>query len=434
MTTPPPATTDAAIAALLGPDGRRRPAWRRALPWLAALLLLAAAGGGLWGWQAQRAAAPPQFLTQPVQRGALTVSVTAGGTLQPTRQVGIGSELSGTVARVLVEPNDRVQRGQVLVELDASRLRDQVAGARAAQAAAEAALRQAQTAQAEAAATLARLEDVHRRSGGQVPAAAELDAARAGAERALAQVASARAGVEQARATLSSHENNLARASIRSPIDGVVLSRAVEPGNAVAASLQAVTLLTLAEDLTRMRLQVHIDEADVGRVAVGQPAQFTVAAHPARRFPARIERLGLGPTMRDNVVTYPAELSVDNTDLSLRPGMTAVASITTLERSDALLVPNAALRFSPPAPAAAPAGPERAGWMALLLPRPPVLSPARRAGTDIARVRQVWVLGDDGQPREVAVSPGASDGRMTEVASDALQAGMAVIVGLGGVR
>jgi len=434
MTATPPAATDAAVAALLGADGRRRPAWRRALPWLAALLLLAAAGGGLWWWQAQRAAAPPQFLTQPVQRGALTVSVTAGGTLQPTRQVGIGSELSGTVARVLVEPNDRVQRGQVLVELDASRLRDQVAGARAAQAAAEAALRQAQTAQAEAAATLARLEDVHRRSGGQVPAAAELDAARAAAERSDAQLASARAGVDQARATLSSHDNNLARASIRSPIDGVVLSRAVEPGNAVAASLQAVTLLTLAEDLTRMRLQVHIDEADVGRVAVGQPAQFTVAAHPARRFPARIERLGLGPTMRDNVVTYPAELSVDNTDLSLRPGMTAVASITTLERSDALLVPNAALRFSPPAPAAAPAGPERAGWMALLLPRPPVLSPARRAGTDIARVRQVWVLGDDGQPREVAVSPGASDGRMTEVASDALQAGMAVIVGLGGAR
>jgi HlyD family secretion protein len=435
MTAAPPAATDAAVAALLGPAGRRRPLWRRALPWLAALLLLAAAGAGLWWWQAQRtAAAAPQFLTQPVQRGALTVTVTAGGTLQPTRQVNIGSELSGTVARVLVEPNDRVQRGQVLVELDATRLRDQVAGARAALAAAEAAVRQALAAQAEARDTLARLEDVHRRSGGQVPAAAELDAARAAAERSDAQLASARAGVDQARASLSSHQNNLARASIRSPIDGVVLSRAVEPGNAVAASLQAVTLLTLAADLTRMQLLVHVDEADVGRVAVGQGAHFTVAAYPARRFPARIERLGLGPTLRDNVVTYPAELSVDNADLSLRPGMTAVATITTLERSDALLVPNAALRFAPPAPAATPPGAERAGWMALLLPRPPVLSPPRRAGTDITRVRQVWVLGDDGQPRAVAVTPGASDGRMTEVASDALQAGMAVVVGLGGPR
>ena len=421
------------LTALLGPRGRGR-GWRRALlPWLAgALLLSAAAAGALW-WQAQRqAAAAPQFMTQPVQRGALTVTVTAGGSLQPTRQVGIGSELSGTVARVLVEPNDRVRRGQVLVELDDARLRDQVNGARAALAAAEAGVLQAGAQLAEAQATLGRLRDVYRRSGGQVPSATELDAAEATAARAEAQRTSAQAGVEQARATLSSHETNLAKAAIRSPIDGIVLSRAVEPGNAVAASLQAVTLLTLAEDLTRMRLQVHIDEADIGRVQLGQTAQFTVAAHPGRRFPARIERLGWGPTTRDNVVTYLAELEVANADLSLRPGMTAVATITTTERTDALLVPNAALRFTPPAPTEAPAA--QTGIAALLLGRPPTLSVPRRAVTHIARVREVWVLGDDGQPRAVAVTPGASDGRVTEVDSAELHAGMAVIVGMGGGR
>ncbi len=416
---------DPALNDLLGPEGAPRRWWQRRSLW-AAVVLLAAGALAAWFWLGQReAAAAPRYQTQPVTRGALTVTVTASGTLQPIRQVAIGSELSGTVARVHVDVNDRVAKGQVLVELDDARLRDQVAGSRAALAAAESALQQARATAAEARDTLARLRDVHQRSGGQVPSAAELAAAEAAGARGEATVASAQANVAQARATLSSNETNLRKAAIRSPIDGVVLSRAVEPGNAVAASLQAVTLFTLAEDLTKMKLQVNVDEADVGQVREQQAATFTVSAYANRRYPARIVRVGYGPTTKDNVVTYLADLSVNNDDLSLRPGMTATATITTVEHADVMRVPNAALRYSPSAAAPAPQG---SSLVTSMIPRPPRTGGARSAGTNIAQVRQVWVL-DEGQPRAVPVTPGVTDGRLTEVTSDVLRPGMAVIVG-----
>ncbi len=431
---PAPANTAADLQSLLGPQAQPRPWWRRKSLWIS-LLLIAAAGAAFVWWQDQRqAAAAPQYLTQTVARGPLTVTVTASGTLQPTTQVAVGSELSGTVARVLVDVNDQVKKGQALVVLDDSRLRDQVNASRAALGSAQAALQQARASAGEAADSLARLQDVHRRSGGQVPAASELAAAEAAAARAQAAVASAEAGVQQARATLSSNDTNLGKATIRSPIDGVVLSRAVEPGQAVAASLQAVTLFTLAEDLAQMKLQVNVDEADVGQVQAEQSAEFTVSAYPSRRFPARIERVQYGATTTNNVVTYLADLSVDNADLALRPGMTATATITTVRRPDALRVPNAALRFTPGAAAAAPTG-QGSSLLSQLTPRPPRMGGGaqRSAGTDLSQVRQVWVL-DQGQPRAVAVRPGVSDGRMTEVSSDELQPGMDVIIGQGAAR
>jgi len=423
------ASPDAALEALLGPTALPRPWWRRPALWIG-LAVVATGAAGAWFWQGQRQAkAAPQYQTQAVARGALTVTVTANGTLQPTTQVAIGSELSGTVARVAVDVNDRVKKGQVLVALDDTRLRDQVAGSRAALAAAEAARAQARATATEARDNLARLRDVHQRSGGQVPSAAEMAAAEAAAARSEANVASAAANVAQAQATLSSNVTNLGKATIRSPIDGVVLSRAVEPGNAVAASLQAVTLFTLAEDLAKMKLQVYVDEADVGQVRVGQAATFTVSAYPTRRYPATIVRVGYGSTTKDNVVTYLAELSVNNDDLTLRPGMTATATITTVERSDALLVPNAALRYSPTAAGAAASTPGTS-IVSSMMPRLPrgAGGGARRAGTDTAQVRQVWVL-EGGQPQAVPVRPGVSDGRHTEVTSETLQPGMAVIVG-----
>lgn len=415
---------------LLGPAGRRRPLWRRATVWIA-VALLATVGIGVWFWQAQRqAATAPRYITQPVTRGALTVTVTANGSLEPTTQVNIGSEQSGTVQRVLVDVNDQVKKGQVLVELDSARLHDTVTGARAALASAQAALQQGQAGEVESRGNLTRLQAVHQLSGGQVPSQSEMAAAEAALARAVASQASVRAGIAQARATLSSNETSLAKASIRSPIDGVVLSRTVEPGMAVAASLQAVTLLTLAEDLTKMKLEVNVDEADVGQVRVGQSATFTVAAYPTRQYPARITRVGIGPTTKDNVVTYLTDLSVDNSDRSLRPGMTATATITTVQRDAVLLVPNAALRFSPDtaAPSAA-AGGDIVGRM---LPQRPGGS-TRSAGTNTALARQVWVL-DEGdkrdrpQTRAVAVTPGVSDGRRTEISAGELQPGAQVIV------
>ena len=193
-----------------------------------------------------------------------------------------------------------------------------------------------------------------------MPSATELDTARAALARAEASEASANANVAVARATLSTDETNLTKASIRSPIDGVVLSRSVDPGNAVAASLQAVTLFSVAENLAQLQLEASVDEADVGAVKVGQKATFTVSAYPSRRFPATIRRVAFGSTTTNNVVTYVATLDVDNSDLALRPGMTAVATIVATERNDVLLVPNTALRFSPTA--AAGAGARSVRW------------------------------------------------------------------------
>jgi HlyD family secretion protein len=278
----------------------------------------------------------------------------------------------------------------------------------------------------EARAGLARFEEVSRLSGGKVPSATELDGARATLERAVAGEASASATVAEARATLSTDETNLSKASIRSPINGVVLTRTVDPGNAVAASLQAVTLFTIAEDLAQLRLEVAVDEADVGSVKVGQKASFTVSAYPSRRYPARITRVAFGSTKTDNVITYTTWLEVDNSDLSLRPGMTAASTIVATERNDVLLVPNTALRFTPAA--AAVAAPAASGSVvSKLMPRMPPRSGGRRAaGNGNAAVRQIWVL-QDGQAVAIAVTPGISDGRMTEVSGPELKEGMAVI-------
>lgn len=417
---------------LLG-NGRRRRWWQRPALWLGLSCVLAA-GSGLHFWQAgQRAKAAPRFVTEPVRKGDLTLRVMANGTLQPTRSVNVGSELSGTVRRVLVDVNDRVRKGQVLVELDTAKLSAQILRSRAALASAHAKVAQTVATVKEAQASLERLEDVARLSGGKVPSAAELDSGRAALDRARADETSARAGVEDARAALSTDETNLSKASITSPIDGVVLTRSVEPGNAVAASLQAVTLFTLAEDLTQLRLEVNIDEADVGAVKVGQSASFTVSAYPARKYPANITRVAFGSTKTDNVVTYLTWLQVDNTDLSLRPGMTAAATITATERRDVLRVPNTALRFTPTQTANGATGTGAAkggGILSKLLPRMPPSASRRNAGGAKGdsgdKVHQVWVF-EAGVAVPVTVTTGISDGFMTEVAGDGLQAGMAVI-------
>lgn len=396
----------------------RRPGPRRlALLGGAVLLSLAL----LLVWLAQREAAPTtNYRTEPAKRGDLVLSVTANGSLQPTRSVNLGSELSGTVAKVLVDVNDPVRAGQVLVQLDTAKLDDQIVRSRAALAVARAELAQAQATAVEAKSALARLEEVARLSGGKVPSRAELETGRAALVRADAAVQSAQAAVVSASATVSTDATNLAKASIRSPIDGVVLSRSVEPGNAVAASLQAVTLFALAEDLHHMRLLVNVDEADVGAVKLGQAARFTVSAYANRQYPATITRVAYGSTITDNVVTYTTYLDVDNADLSLRPGMTATATIRASGRHDALLVPNSALRFSPAAQPAA-----SGSLVSSLMPRLPGRAP-RRAGAVAGAQRQIWVL-RDGVAEPLAISTGISDGRMTEVTGGALQAGMLVI-------
>lgn len=224
---------------------------------------------------------------------------------------------------------------------------------------------------------------------------------------------------------MSSAETNLAKASIRSSIDGIVLARKVEPGQTVAASFQAPVLFTLAEDLSKMELEVDVDEADVGQVRDEQPATFTVDAYPDRKYPATIRRVGFGSQTKDGVVSYKTVLTVNNDDLSLRPGMTATAEITTVTRTGALLVPNAALRYSPPA-TATPAK-QSSSIVSSLLPRPP--ESARKsagAGKVESDAQRVWVLTEAG-PEELPVTVGPSDGRFTEITAGNLKPGMKVI-------
>ena len=399
--------------------------WKRPIAWgsLTAVLLIA---WGILYWQQQKSRnAAPSFNTEAVSKGDLTLTVTANGTLQPTRSVNIGSELSGTVYRVLVDVNDVVKKGQMLAELDTAKLNDQIVRSRAALSAAEAAVTLAVATVKETQGNLARLEEISRLSAGKSMAKAELDTSRAAFERATASELSARANVVSAKATLSTDMTNLSKASIRAPTDGVILTRTVDPGNAVAASLQAVTLFIIAEDLHQLRLQVNVDEADVGSVKVGQKAQFTVSAYPNRKFPATITRVAFGSTITENVVTYITYLGVDNADLSLRPGMTATANIVASERRNVMLVPNTALRFTPSQTTKAVSS---KGIVASLLPRGPARAPRKSAASsaDISAARQVWILRDD-TPVAISVTPGISNGKMTEIIAGDLQTGMQVI-------
>jgi HlyD family secretion protein len=285
---------------------------------------------------------------------------------------------------------------------------------------------------------------VFRLSGGRVPSATELDAARAENRRGAAGVRSAAAQVAQARAQLSSAQTNLSKATIYSPVTGVVLSRQIDPGQTVAASFQAPVLFTIAEDLAAMELQVRVDEADVGQVSDGQRASFTVDAYPGRTFPAQVMRVDVGANASGSttsgssasaaagtgsVVAYTAILSVQNPQLLLRPGMTATAEIVTNERRGVLLVPNAALRFSPERDAARQN--QRSGVTSVLVPRGGRRGLGNRPEREVAIGRgsrqTVYVLGADGNPQPVTVMVGATNGSETEVVGGDLRAGMEVI-------
>ena len=365
----------------------------------------------------------PKFNTQAAETGNLVVTVSATGNLEPTNQVSVGSELSGTVAEVLVDDDDRVKKGQVLARLDLSKFEDNVTKSRAALAVTEASLVQAEATRMEAAAKLDRYREVSRLSGGKVPSRIEMEVAEADLKRADSTVASAHASIAEAKATLQTDLTNLGKGTIRSPIDGMVLLRDVDPGQTVAASLQAVTLFTLAEDLARMELSVDVDEADVGQVKAGLKATFSVDAWPGRRFAALITRVGFNATDSDGVISYPAVLQVSNDDLSLRPGMTATAEITTVTRDGVLLVPNAALRFTPPAATAV--SKSQGGILSSLMPRPPG-GPAKQQVVLKEGSQQVWVL-RDGNPVPVEVTTGVTNGRFTEITGGDLQSGTQVI-------
>jgi HlyD family secretion protein len=357
-----------------------------------------------------------EYETVVVERRDLVATVSATGKLEPTVQVDVGSEISGMVAEVVVQTNDRVAEGQVLAVIDTTKLRQQTERSRAALLSAEAALVQAQATQTEVEADLARVEGAHRLSEGSLYSQSDLDAARAAKLRADAAVRMGQAGVAEAKAGLLANEIDLEKSVIRSPINGIVLDRRIEPGQTVAASFQAPVLFTIGQDLARMDLTVYVSEADVGRVEEGQTASFTVDAWPESAFEAVVRRVSFGSQTIENVVSYEAELDVANEDLKLRPGMTATASIRVADRQDVLVVSNAALRFRPPAPATSSGG-------FSLLPTPPDLG--RNESSDDGDA--VYVL-REGVLAPLAVEVGLSDGQWTEVSAPGLAEGEEVVV------
>jgi HlyD family secretion protein len=378
----------------------------------------------IWFWTGRNSSTQVKYKTYEVKRGNLTVMVSATGTLQPTNQVDVGSEISGTIKKVYVDYNDKVIRGQILATIDTSKLDAQLKQTAASTEAASARVLQTQATVTEAKAKLARLLQVQKASDNKVPSKAEMDTANANLQRAIADEANARASVIQTEATLEAQRTDLSKAVIRSPIKGVVLKRATEPGQTVAATFQTPVLFTLAEDLTKMELHVDVDEADVGNVHEGQTATFTVDAYPDRIFPARITQVRFGSKTVAGVVTYETVLSADNTSLLLRPGMTGTASITVQTAIDALLVSNAALRFTPQV--IEEAQPANGGSvMSKLIPHPPS-SASKPSNIDENKQPHVWIL-RDGKLEKIMLKTGISDSVLTEVKEGKLEPGMMIV-------
>ena len=361
---------------------------------VAALVLLVLAGGGI-AWLQNRGAAQVKYRLAAVKTGDVTQTVSANGTLNPVVLVNVGTQVSGTVKKLNVDFNDRVKAGQVLLELDPALLEAQVRQDEAALNSARATLELARANEARSR-TLIAQEYISRQ---------DYDSAVQARKAAEAQVA-------QTTALVGKDRTNLAYTVIRSPVSGVVVNRAVDLGQTVAASFQTPMLFQIAQDLRNMQIDSSFAEADVGKIKVGQPVQFTVDAFPDRAFSASVRQVRLNATTQQNVVTYDVVVAVDNPEEILMPGMTAYVNVIVARRDKVLLAPNAALRFRP---TGATAGTGR---------QPPGAGPEKGQGP----TGTVYVL-DQGNPRAMRVGIGISDGRNTEIVSSELKDGDEVVVG-----
>lgn len=407
----------------------------RTLAILAALLAGAAA---VWFWHPwQPAAGEPVYRLGHAERGALTATVSASGTLGASVTVQVGSQVSGQIKDLRADFNSQVKRGQVIARLDPALFQSRVAQAEADVMSAESNVevansvllaRQAEIRHAEFALEQAR-RDLARKQGlveQEFIAAAELDVvqaaydtaretlalAQANAHAQMAQVRSGEAQVAQKRAALRQAEVDLSHTVIRSPVSGTVISRNVDVGQTVAASLQAPVLFSIAQDLSRMEVNIAVDEADVGRVKIGQTVQFSVDAFPGESFQGQVSQIRKAPQTNNNVVTYSVMAAVDNADQRLLPGMTANVNLRTEEHQDVLKVANEALRFRPLASDGAPVKADIR---------------AREAGPGLPG--RIWLL-QDGKPVPVALRLGVSDGNQTEILKGDVAAGTEVILGV----
>lgn len=338
---------------------------------------------------------PPPFTTAAVTRGDVVETVEATGTLQAVTTVQVGTQVSGTIASLHADFNSRVRRGQVIARLDPSLLQAQVDQARATLVRLQADAERARVTLEDAEMKLRRARELF---AAQLIPAVDLESAEAAVRQAQAAVKAADAQVAQAEASLNQARVNLNHTVITAPVDGIVISRNVDVGQTVAASMSAPTLFVIAKDLAEMQVNASIDESDIGRIQPGQAVTFRVDAYPGERFTGTVSQVRLEPTVVQNVVSYVTVIDVPNHDLKLKPGMTATVTIEVGRADNVLRVPNAALRFTPSGYEGAPAGPV------------------------------VWVL-DEGRLAPVPVQPGVSDGTMTAILGGGLTDEMQVVTG-----
>jgi HlyD family secretion protein len=390
--------------------------------WIGLFVAAAAAAVFLLGG---RKKAEAKYRTAAVDRGDVTQTVAATGTLSAVTTVKVGSVVSGNVAALHADFNKQVKKGDLLAELDPVPFQEKVAQSRAS-------LEKAKVDERNAGISLRRQKALWAQ---QLAAEADLDQAQANFD-------SAAAAVNQAKASLAQAENDLRNSRIVAPIDGVVVDRQYDVGQPVAASFQAPTLFTIAQDLTKMQVAADVSESDIGMCKVGQPVRFTVDAYPDQAFRGKIAQIRLNATVNQNVVTYPVIIEVDNPDLALRPSMTANVSIDVATEENVLRVPNAALRFRPersesPAsaeasPAQPPTGRPSAGGpvagAARQFDRTSGAGPGRKPGQTVYTLPS-GVL-EPGEPRPVEIRTGITDGRFTQVTAGELKAGELVVVGL----
>ena len=316
---------------------------KRIFALIVAILVLAGTGYGFWRWGSSPKESP--YVTVPVQRGNVTQVVSSTGTLQAVVTVQVGSQVSGTIDKLFADFNTKVKAGQVVAQLNQDKFKAAVDQARANLLAAESNLAKTKVSLVDAQRTLERNRELRKRD---IMAQSELDAAQTAYDAAVAQLEVNKAQSAQSQAALNQSTVDLNNTVIRSPVDGIVISRNVDVGQTVAASLQAPTLFTIANDLSKMEVHTNVDEADVGNITEGQEVTFTVDAFPSRRFRGRVHQVRNAPTVVQNVVTYDAVVRIDNKELLLKPGMTANVQFLVNRRENVLTIPNMALRFKPP--------------------------------------------------------------------------------------
>jgi HlyD family secretion protein len=399
-----------------------------------AVLLVALAG-----WRYLGRATPLSYETATVDKGPVIARITATGVLSALVTVQVGAQVSGRITSITVDFNSPVKKGQLITKLDPVLYQAGVDNARANWVAAKAQVAKADVQELDAKRQYDRTVVLKQQD---LMSQADLDTAEATWRAAVAQTGTAKGQLEQARASLKQAEENLNYTSIFSPIDGVVISRNIDVGQTVAASLQAPTLFTIAEDLRRMQVDTSVAEADVGKLHDGMEATFLVDAYPNEKFSGRIRQIRNAPQTVQNVVTYDAVIDVANPDLKLKPGMTANVTVVYAERQDVIRVPNAALRFRPPPEMLAQLGGGRApgnpGRTAGGAPGSPGGGGGGQRGpTAGARPpaavgegqKTLWVL-RDGKPLPVRVTTGVSDGTLSEVSEGSLKLGDVVITGI----